>query len=354
MPDEKDTSIVKVEPSAIDLSVKTTETAPVVPAVVCPAIGQVELTKAQTDILYAPVDDEAVEIRPDGLIYLPWMEYVSRLRDALGMGWVIEPDGQPKMGPNKASILWGFRLYVKGIYAGYAVGEQKYSLNNATMNWSDACEGAKSNALMRLCKGVGIGLELWRPSFIRNWKAKYAEKYREGGRELWRKKGGEVVATPSLAEPMAGEHYETADPEQNDSFFKVDNAVKVDTSSKTGQGSFFTDEDIQAEEKAVKQAISTSADRIAKDAPIVDDAERDAIINAIKGSLKAERIDNTEFKAWLDIYQMTIRPPRHFVGKQFNNLSFHVGSGPDLKFLYSKITEAIKKFRHYKKSLEVA
>jgi len=132
-----------------------------------------------------------------------------------------------------------------------------------------------------------------------------------------------------------------------------DNAVKVDTSSKPSQGSFFTDEEIQVEESAVKQAISTSADRIAKDAPIVDDAERDAIINAIKGSLKAEKISDTEFKAWLDIYQMTIRPPRHFVGKQFNNLSFHMGSGPDLKFLYSKITEAIKKFRHYKKSLEV-
>ena len=145
-----------------------------------------------------------------------------------------------------------------------------------------------------------------------------------------------------------------ADPEQNDSFFKVDNAAKVDTSSKPSQGSFFTDEDIQAEEAAVKQAISTSTSKMTKEAPIVDDAERDAIINAIKGSLKAEKISDTEFKAWLDIYQMTIRPPRHFVGKQFNNLSFHMGSGPDLKFLYSKITEAIKKFRHYKKSLEVA
>jgi hypothetical protein len=137
-------------------------------------------------------------------------------------------------------------------------------------------------------------------------------------------------------------------------FFKPNNTDKVDISSKPSQGSFFTDEEIQVEESAVKQAISTSADRIAKDAPIVDDAERDAIINAIKGSLKAERIDNTEFKAWLDIYQMTIRPARHFVGKHFNNLSFHMGSGPDLKFLYSKIGEAIKKFRHYKKSLEVA
>ncbi|MDD5007289.1 MAG: phage recombination protein Bet [Syntrophorhabdaceae bacterium] len=125
-------------------------------------------------------------------------------------------------------------------------------------------------------------------------------------------------------------------------------------SQKPSQGSFFTDEEIQVEESAVKQAISTSASKMTKEAPIVDDAERDAIINAIKGSLKAERIDNTEFKAWLDIYQMTIRPARHFVGKHFNNLSFHMGSGPDLKFLYSKIGEAIKKFRHYKKSLEVA
>lgn len=36
-----------------------------------------------------------------------------------------------------------------------------------------ANEGAKSNALMRCCKDLGIASELWDPRFIRQFKAKY-------------------------------------------------------------------------------------------------------------------------------------------------------------------------------------
>lgn len=158
-----------------------------------PTIGTIELTKEQEDILYADVDKENVEIRPDGLIYLPWMEYVSRLQRAFKMSWGTIPDDKPvQMGVH---ILWGFYLVIKGKLAGYAVGQQEYHANNPKMTWGDACEGAKSNALMRLCKGLGISLELWQPRFIKSWVAKYAEEFETKDRngkkvKRWRKKNG--------------------------------------------------------------------------------------------------------------------------------------------------------------------
>jgi hypothetical protein len=139
-----------------------------------PLAGTIELTKEQEEILYASVVDEQVEIRPDGLIYLPWMEYVTRLRKAFGMSWTLIPYGPPKK--LEKFIHWAFWLIIKGKPYGFAVGEQQY-FESDHMTYGDALEGAKSNALMRLCKGLGISLELWQPEFRRKWLPKYAESY---------------------------------------------------------------------------------------------------------------------------------------------------------------------------------
>lgn len=147
--------------------------------------GTIQLTDKQEKTLYAPVDEQSVEIRPDGLIYLPWMEYVTRLKKAFGLEWCIIPQGMPKMNGNL--MIWGFYLIVKGKLAGFALGEQVYHPNNYMMSYGDATEGAKSNALMRLCKGIGISLELWQPKYIRAWKEKYAETYNDKGKTKWRK-----------------------------------------------------------------------------------------------------------------------------------------------------------------------
>lgn len=150
--------------------------------------GTIELTESQKEILYAPIDDDLIEIRPDGMIYLPWMEYVSRLKQTFGLSWQAIPQGMPKFQGNH--IYWGYYLVIQGKFAGFAIGEQEYQPKNYGMSYGDAVEGAKSNALMRLCKGVGIGLELWQPSFIKRWKAKYAETYynKEKQKNYWRRK----------------------------------------------------------------------------------------------------------------------------------------------------------------------
>lgn len=110
------------------------------------------------------------------------------------MNWAIVPQGMPKHVENY--ILWGLYLVVQGKLAGFAIGEQEYHAANKKMTWGNACEGAKSNGIMRLCKGLGLSLELWRPSFVRQWKEKYAETYWDtdkygNKKQLWRKKGGE-------------------------------------------------------------------------------------------------------------------------------------------------------------------
>lgn len=158
-----------------------------------PGVGMLFLKPEEKEILFAPVQDEIIEIRPDGLIYLPWCEYAMRLRQVFGAEWAMIPNGMPYIKTNH--VLWGFFLVLRGTLAGFAIGEQEYFEGNSRMSWSDACEGAKSNALMRLCKERGIGLEMWQPSFVRRWREAYAESYeyynkKKGKREiLWRKKG---------------------------------------------------------------------------------------------------------------------------------------------------------------------
>jgi len=153
-----------------------------------PTAGMVTLTDEEQAKLYAPVIEKDVEVRPDGLVYLPWMEYLTRLKSVFGMEWAMIPHGQPRLEDNR--IYWGFYLIIRGHLAGYSIGEQEYQANNRTMSYGDAIEGSKSNALMRLCKGIGISLELWKPSFVKEWKRKYAESYHDTrrNRTLWRKK----------------------------------------------------------------------------------------------------------------------------------------------------------------------
>lgn len=156
-----------------------------------PTAAKIDLTDEQKKVLFAPVDPVNVEIRYDGIVYLPWMEYASRLSEAFGLKWALIPQGMPKFKGN--FVYWGFWLIIDGHLSGYAIGEQRYFPESKGgkdfMTYGDACEGAKSNSLMRLCKGLGISLELWRPSFVREWKSKYAVSFKDAkGNTVWKRK----------------------------------------------------------------------------------------------------------------------------------------------------------------------
>ena len=154
--------------------------------------GRLHITEEQRAVLQKPLTADEIEIRPDGLIYLPWVEYQTRLDKAFGTAWSMVPNGMPKFDQSSGQIIWGFYLVVQGLLVDFAVGGQEYRTNGG-LNFSDAVEGCKSNALMRLCKRLSIGLDMWRPSFVREWKEKYAESYQGKSwngapKTLWRKK----------------------------------------------------------------------------------------------------------------------------------------------------------------------
>ena len=164
-----------------------------------PSHGSVESSVEQRAILFAPVNPDEVLIRPDGLVYLSWTAYVKRLRDAFGTQWSLMPRGNPAV--RDGMIMAAYYLCIQGKVAGYAVGEAQ---QQGQMTYGDVLESAKSNALTRLCKGMGISLELWDPSFVRTWKEKYAVQDvpspKRSGEFLWRRKDAESV-TPGPPVP---------------------------------------------------------------------------------------------------------------------------------------------------------
>lgn len=133
--------------------------------------GTLDVTEEQKVILYEEPLDTDILIRPDGLVYLAAEWYRDRLINAFGLKWAMVPQGEPKLESNL--VMWGFHLIVNGIYLQYAIGEQLYTDSNRTMSWGDACEGARSNALMRLCKSLGMARKLWKKEFVEEWRTKF-------------------------------------------------------------------------------------------------------------------------------------------------------------------------------------
>ncbi|OCF61242.1 mitochondrial genome maintenance protein [Kwoniella mangroviensis CBS 10435] len=141
---------------------------------------------------------EDVEIKPDGLLYLPEIKYRRTLNAAFGPGgWGLAPRGETNVGPRIVSREWG--LVCLGRLVSIARGEQEYFDPSGIPTATEAC---KSNALMRCCKDLGIASELWDPSFIREFKAKHCkEVYVEHAttkkkKKLWRKTKGPKFEYP--------------------------------------------------------------------------------------------------------------------------------------------------------------
>ncbi|PWN25188.1 mitochondrial genome maintenance MGM101, partial [Jaminaea rosea] len=142
------------------------------------------------EVLGEELNQEDIEIKPDGLIYLPEIKYRRILTRAFGPGgWAMAPRGETNVGQKIVSREWV--LVCLGRFVSTARGEQEYFDPNGV---ATATEGAKSNALMRCCKDLGIASELWDPRFIRTFRAKHCvevwvEDAKTGRkRKLWRRK----------------------------------------------------------------------------------------------------------------------------------------------------------------------
>ncbi|KAM0755793.1 Mgm101p-domain-containing protein [Meredithblackwellia eburnea MCA 4105] len=148
-------------------------------------------SKEAAEALMRPLLAHEIEIKPDGLIYLPEIQYRRILNKAFGPGgWGLVPRSELTVMKNIVSREWG--LVAGGRLVSVARGEQTYFDPSGVPT---ATEGCKSNALMRCCKDLGIASELWEPAFIRQFKATHCvEAWTEHSvskkkQKRWRKKG---------------------------------------------------------------------------------------------------------------------------------------------------------------------
>lgn len=145
----------------------------------------------QAAVLLAEIDPDDLDILPTGEVYLTQAKYRQRLNKAFKPGgWAMRPLGSPYIKDGLAMQEWA--LYANGQFLAYAVGGAEYRESNQRMNWSDVLETLKSNALMRLCKDLGVASECWNKRFAETFKAQYCVKvFVEGqNRPQWRRYDG--------------------------------------------------------------------------------------------------------------------------------------------------------------------
>jgi hypothetical protein len=161
------------------------------------------------------VPDDYIEIRPDdGNIYMSHIHYRRILNEAFGYGgWAVRPvsdfnvERHPKTDRNGKDfehvVLYReYQLFVHGRFVSQTMSSGDYYTNNAKLNYSDAAEICQSNAIMRLCKTLGLASNCWMKSYASQWKRKYAVQ-REGKwfvrDNAFESSGGGVTSTPSGA-----------------------------------------------------------------------------------------------------------------------------------------------------------
>lgn len=124
-------------------------------------------------VLMAEIPSADIEVRPDGLIYLPEIKYRRILNRAFGPGaWSLLPI-EITVAHQDNMLYYKGALFVHGRFVSESIGEQQYFPENDRMSYATAAESAKSNCLMRCCKDLGVASELWDPSFSRRWIAEH-------------------------------------------------------------------------------------------------------------------------------------------------------------------------------------
>ena len=146
------------------------------PIVAAGFVGTLQLSQAQIEALRRPVADTEIEWKPNKageptIPYLSHNGFRDRLDACFGLGgWGMVPVGAPREKDGIAYIPYA--LVIGGQPRVYAWGEQEYFENNRMMTWGDALEGAKSNALTRCGKELGIARELWDRKYLTALKAR--------------------------------------------------------------------------------------------------------------------------------------------------------------------------------------
>lgn len=129
--------------------------------------------------LLADFPDNAFKTGASGKEHLIYIEHAflrERLNQVFRPGqWAIVPRSRWEEKFTTAKGNEAVRVYVeamlciRGCFAAEAIGDMDYYPNNAGQNYGDAVEGAKSAALRRCCKELGIGLQAWKKDWCEGW-----------------------------------------------------------------------------------------------------------------------------------------------------------------------------------------
>lgn len=135
-------------------------------------LGNAAFSAEQQEVLMQAIALDDIEVKPDGIVYLPEIKYRRILNNAFGPGgWGLAPRGESIVTGKLVTREYG--LVVQGRLVSIARGEQQYFDPDGIPT---ATEGCKSNALMRCCKDIGIASELWDPRFIRRFLTEYTKE----------------------------------------------------------------------------------------------------------------------------------------------------------------------------------
>lgn len=144
--------------------------------------SELRLSAEEITALQADFPDEAFKPGAAGKENLLYIEHAflrDRLNQVIGPGqWALIPrsrwteDFTTAKGQPASRVYVEAMLMVRGCFVAEAVGEMEYWKNNASQNYGDAVEGAKTAALRRCCKEFGIGLQAWKKDWCSGWWAR--------------------------------------------------------------------------------------------------------------------------------------------------------------------------------------
>lgn len=145
--------------------------------------SQLVLTQEEIQALRADLPDDAFRRGAGGkyhLIYIQHSFLRQRLNDVIGIGqWALVPrqrwteDFKTSNGKDAVRVYVEAMLIVRGCFVGEAIGDMDYYPDNPSTNFGDAVEGAKSAALRRCVKELGVGLQIWNKTWCEEWLQKH-------------------------------------------------------------------------------------------------------------------------------------------------------------------------------------
>ena len=128
-------------------------------------------TAEQIKALTAPIAEDQIEIKPDGVVYCPADIIRLRLNQALGFGqWAVYTGEHKTIGDSEIQVYG--ELWIFGKFISSAIGE--YS-GGGKMSFTNKIESARSDLLTKLVKNLSIAGELWNKGFRESWMKKHCQ-----------------------------------------------------------------------------------------------------------------------------------------------------------------------------------